>query len=49
MVSVVELNLGLLNFVPLVENHCCAAFISTFKVNGSIVLQFFDRFVFVAL
>ena len=47
MVSVVELNLGLLNFVPLVENHCCGAFVSTFKVDGSIVLQFFDCFVFV--
>ena len=48
MVSVVELNLGLLKFVPLVENHCCAAFISTFNVNGSVLLQFFDRFVSVA-
>ena len=48
MVSVIELNLGLLSFVPLVGNHRCAAFISMFKVNGSIILQFFDRFVFVA-
>ena len=28
---------------PGYENHCCAAFISAFKVNGSILLQFFDR------
>ena len=48
MVSVIELNPGLLNFVPLVEDHCGAAFISMFKVNGGIFLQFFDRFVFVA-
>ena len=47
MVAVVQLNLGLLNFVPFVENHCCGAFISTFQVNGIVLLQFFDCFVFV--
>ena len=47
MVPVVELNLGLLNFISFIEDHCCAAYISTFKVNGSILLQFFDCFVFV--
>ena len=47
MVPVLELNLGLLNLVSFIEDHSCAAVISTFKVNGSILLQFFDRFVFV--
>ena len=47
MVPVVERNLVLLNFVSFIEDHCCAAVISTFKVNGSILLQFFDHFVFV--
>ena len=43
MVSVGALNLGLLNFVPLGENHCCGAFISMFKVDGSVVLQYVNR------
>ena len=41
MISAIKLDLCLLNFVCLVEDHCCATFVSSFRFIAALFLSSF--------